>query len=443
MKRKVLLIAIGLAVIIGGILIGIDTYTSIKPIKIKKEKLEEDELRSITLMASQNWIKSIDRELFKAFEEETGIQVKVMVTPDNGYDTLLSTLLAGGSDAIDVFMYQSGEPMIFAGIPEMAEEIGDQPWVDRLKDWSYQANSVDGKLYGFSTWGMDYEGILYNKTYFEENQLKVPNTWNDFINLCDEILRLGQVPLYEPINGTWHTQGFIYAMTPVLMQENKDFIEQLNSSELYRFGDLNSFREGMTQLEQLLRPSQTMGESYFINDGQTEDWFGSYTSLVKRESVMMFIYSAYAIELEEKGSKDEWGMFPFPICDNQTAVSNGGGMSKFINKKSKHISEAKMLFDFLAKKENLQDYYQARTDLIDVSFKDVENTKKNEATLEVIRRSSEEIPTLMLKEIVYWDPNIYQYLQELSMGKIQGESIIKKMDEYRRRMFEAEGHQGE
>ena len=37
---------------------------------------------SITLMASQNWIKDIDQELFDKFEAETGVEVKVLLTPD-------------------------------------------------------------------------------------------------------------------------------------------------------------------------------------------------------------------------------------------------------------------------------------------------------------------------------------------------------------------------
>ena len=39
---------------------------------------------SITLMASQNWIKDIDQELFDKFEAETGVEVKVLLTPANG-----------------------------------------------------------------------------------------------------------------------------------------------------------------------------------------------------------------------------------------------------------------------------------------------------------------------------------------------------------------------
>ncbi|MEG0125740.1 MAG: hypothetical protein RR816_06630, partial [Clostridia bacterium] len=91
-----------------------------------------EQAQSITLMASQNWIKDVDRELFKVFEKETGIEVKILVTPDNGYDTLLGTSLAGGSNAIDLFMYAAGSMMVSAGIPEIALDLSGEEWVARL-----------------------------------------------------------------------------------------------------------------------------------------------------------------------------------------------------------------------------------------------------------------------------------------------------------------------
>lgn len=158
--------------------------------------------KEITLMASQNWIKDVDNELFDKFEEETGIEVQVSLTPDNEYATLLGTTLSGGSDAVDMFMYEAGTKMISDGIPEVAVDLSDEPWVENMEQWAIDANTADGKLVGFSTWGVDYEGILYNKTFFEENNLTVPTTWDEFLALCDQIKGLGVTPLYESINGT-------------------------------------------------------------------------------------------------------------------------------------------------------------------------------------------------------------------------------------------------
>ena len=105
-----------------------------------------DDGKEITLMASQNWIKDVDNELFAKFEEETGIKVKVSLTPDNEYKTLLGTTLSGGSDAVDMFMFSAGTEMASAGIPDVAEDLSGESWVDGLEDWAKEANTYDDKL---------------------------------------------------------------------------------------------------------------------------------------------------------------------------------------------------------------------------------------------------------------------------------------------------------
>lgn len=390
----------------------------------------------ITLMASQNWIKDVDNELFAKFEEETGIKVKVSVTPDNEYKTLLGTTLAGGSDAVDMFMYPAGSEMKSAGIPDVAEDLSNEEWKSGLEDWAVAANTVDDKLLGFSTWGIDYEGVLYNKTYFEENNLTVPETWADFVALCDQIKELGIYPLYEGINGTWHTQSWVYGLTPAMYAEKPDFVEYLNESKDNKFADIACFKEGLTQLGELLSAKDDNGEAkYFTNDGQAEDWFGSYTALQNREAAMMFTYSAYPAELAANGATDEFGMFPVPLLDNKAAVSNGGGISKFINKNSKNIDACKQLLNFLAKDENLETYYAARTDLVTASFKDVESVSATTATTDVLARS-EEPKVMFIKDVLHWDTEVYKYLQGMADGSTTADDFIASVDDYRAVMFD-------
>lgn len=397
---------------------------------------ESQETKEINLMASQNWIKDVDNELFDKFEEETGIKVKVSLTPDNEYSTLLGTTLSGGSDAVDMFMYEAGTPMISAGIPDVAVDLSEEEWADNLESWASKVNTADGKLVGFSTWGIDYEGILYNKTYFEENNLQVPSTWDEFLALCDQIKDLGITPLYEGINGTWHTQSWINGLTPELIKERPDYADYLNQSADNKFADIKCFKEGLAQIQELLSAKDGDVPKYYTNDGQAEDWFGSYTSLQDRETVMMFTYSAYAAELAANGSTDEWGMFPVPLLDNQTAVSNGGGISKFINKNSKNIDACKELLTFLAEDENLETYYAARTDLVTASFKDVESVNPTTATTEICERSAEEPVTMLIKDVMHWDPDIYKYLQGMAEGTVTPDDFIQSVDEYRATMFE-------
>jgi len=407
----------------------------------KKAEVKTEEVKqaaSITLMASQNWIKDVDRTLFKKFEDETGIEVKVLLTPDNGYASLLGTTLAGGSDVVDIFMYSAGVEMVSVGVPDIALSLSDEAWTSNLEAWALEANTYKDHLYGFSTWGIDYEGILYNRSYFEENNLEVPKTWSDFMALLDEIKGLGKTPLYEGINGVWHTQSWLYGMTPALLKKDPNFIQTLNTGADHKLADVAGLKDGLKELEQLFAAKENGQPKYYTNDGQSEDWFGSYPALKDRDVVMMFTYSAYVNELKEQGSTDEWGMFPVPVLDNTQAISNGGGVSKYINKNSSKIEESKLLFQFLAEDENLELFYGERSDLITASFKEVESVKPTTATKEMIERSGgTAAPVMMIKEILYWDQDIYKYFQKMAEGTIDMDGFISGMDEFRSTMFEA------
>lgn len=392
----------------------------------------------ITLMASQNWIKEVDRALFEAFQEETGIEVKVLLTPDNGYATLLGTSLSGGGDAVDLFMYAAGAEMASAGIPDVALDLSGEPWIPNMEPWAIKANTYDGKLIGHSTWGIDFEGVLYNRTYFKENGLEVPTTWEAFIELLDKVKALGKTPLYENINGVWHTQSWLYAMTPPMLEENPNYILELNQSPDYKFASSSVLKQGLSQLYDLFSAKEEGKPKYYTNDGQSEDWFGSFPSLVNRETVMLFTYSAYAAQLADKGSTDEWGMFPLPVVGNTQCVSNGGGISKFINKNSGNIEACKLFLAFLSRDENLEKYYAGRPSLISSAFKEVESVKPTTATIEAIERSGgADVPIMMLKDIMYWDPDIYKYFQGFIDESISVEQFINNMDNYRKTMYEA------
>lgn len=46
-------------------------------------------------------------------------------------------------------------------------------------------------------------GILYNKDMFEQNGWEIPETWSEFIALCEEIKKSGTDPLYLGYKDTW------------------------------------------------------------------------------------------------------------------------------------------------------------------------------------------------------------------------------------------------
>lgn len=399
---------------------------------------QDVEKKTITFFASRNWVKEIDRQLFGRFEEETGIAVKLLLAPDDGYETLLGTCLTGGNSAVDIFMFPAGKSMEFAGLEQIALDLSQEEWVERMEDWALASVSCGGKVLGLNTWGEDYEGILYNRTYFRENGLSVPDTWEGFLTLCDKIRALGPTPLYEDPNVSWHIISWAAGLTPAMKRENREFCEALNRDPEYGFSDLKSFAKGLKQFRRLAAAEESGIPVYYTNGGQDEDFGASYRILTERQAVMIFTYSAFAAELKEYGSKDEWGMFPVPLLDNRTAISNGGGMAKFINKHSKNTAECRRLFDFLAEEENLKVYYGARTDLVTAAFRGIESAHTTDAAREILERSEETPCVIFTKETACVDPDLYKYMQGLSDGSMSVRQLIERCDAYRKEILEDE-----
>lgn len=46
-------------------------------------------------------------------------------------------------------------------------------------------------------------GILYNKDMFEEHGWQIPESWDELIDLCQEIQSEGILPFYFGFRDTW------------------------------------------------------------------------------------------------------------------------------------------------------------------------------------------------------------------------------------------------
>ena len=402
---------------------------------------ESDSSDSLVLMASQNWIKDIDRELYADFEQETGIKVQTLVSPDSGYETFLGTALSGASDTVDIFMYSGGNTMVNQGIPDLALDLTGEEWIERYQPWALEAGTYRGMMLGFNTWGIDLEGVVYNKTYFEANGLSVPTTWNDFIQLCEDIAALGTIPFYENINGGWHGAGWVYAMTPVILDRYPNFYDEINdqnSATRKKMADYPEFSQGIQQIEQFFSAKDAAGRPrYFTNDGKAEDFFGAYPAMKNADNVMMFTYSAMVAESDFINDTYEYGMFPLPILDNTVAVSNGGGIAKYINKNSNNIDAAKLLFAFLARPENLERYYAARRDLVSSAFIDVKSVSATEATADMWEHTSSAPVVMMLKDMLFFPAEVTPWIQGFIQGSKTANQFVADFDSSRETIFSA------
>ncbi len=304
------------------------------------------------------------------------------------------------------------------GIPDLALDLSEEAWVENLEDWAKNVNTYDGKLYGFSTWGLTMKASFIIKHILKKITWRSRKPGMSSSPCVTKFWSLVKSRCTNPSTVPGTPKVGFYALTPALLKENPELADWLNASKDNKLASLESAKEGLSQIAAFLRCQKGADgqPKYYTNDGQAEDWFGSYTALQNRDTVMMFTYSAYPAELAANGCEDEWGMFPMPAAGSDAVVSNGGGISKFINKNSDNIDACLALLDFLARPENLEAYYAARTDLVTSSFKDVSSVSATTATTDAIANSNGEPPVMFMKDMLYWDTELLPLLPRVCRG---------------------------
>lgn len=143
--------------------------------------------------------------IFDVFEEaHPGVTVEFEAFQNTEYNQILTTGLAG-SDGPDVPMvraYGQLQPNIEAGQLEPID--GKVDGVDEIAP-SVLAGAMgkaDGKLYAVPLATQTLQ-VFYNKAIFEEHDLEVPKTWDDFIELNEDLLAAGVTPMALGAKDAW------------------------------------------------------------------------------------------------------------------------------------------------------------------------------------------------------------------------------------------------
>lgn len=145
-------------------------------------------------------------EVVKKVEAAYGISFTP--TPLPSTDVFLQTVRAAlpTSEPPDLFTWWStyrAKQLYDQGLLADTTAIWDK-YKDEYPQGIRDAFSFDGKVYGIST-GLEYWPCYYNKDVFADLGLSVPDTWDEFIEICETLKANDVVPLMQSVEGRWPT----------------------------------------------------------------------------------------------------------------------------------------------------------------------------------------------------------------------------------------------
>ena len=68
--------------------------------------------------------------------------------------------------------------------------------------------------------------VIYNKRVFADNDVEVPETWDDFLAVCEKLSAAGVVPIYATFKDAWTVSQGLFDYTVGGMVDVAEFYEQ-------------------------------------------------------------------------------------------------------------------------------------------------------------------------------------------------------------------------
>lgn len=266
------------------------------------------------------------------------------VALDNFNNVLNSQLQAGeGPDLIEV----GGEVKLLAKANHLLD-LSDEEFTKKYTDSGLIPYSVDGKVYAspLQSW---FEGFFYNKKIFKDNNIEIPNTWDELIAISKELSDKGVTPQimgaqsWEPmmkqsiglVNNEFYSK-----------EENSDFDEKFNEGEAKL---AEAWLPAVTEWKEMIDEGIITKEMLGLSFDQALDQFAT-------EKAAMWQSGPWAVEtILEKNPDIELGMFPIPgNAEGDGWLIGGPGSALAINAKSKHVEEALKVLELTATEEAQQ-----------------------------------------------------------------------------------------
>lgn len=274
-------------------------------------------------------------------EVAPNVEIKFEPTNPSDYNATLRVQLEGGTgpDLMYARSYQTGAQLFSEGyfadcsdLPGLKENFTE----GSLAPWT----SDDGKVFAVPFAAVSH-AVYYNKDVFAENELEIPETWEDFIALCAALKEKGITPLANGVADEWDAlECFFLTMLP-------NYIGGASEREKYESGEkpLNdpAFVEAYAAIAETSPYLPEGFEAITYNDSQ---------ALFLSQGAAMFMDGSWTCEAYRDKTDFEWGVFAAPAPEGQeTRITFHPDLAITMNAATTHPEEAQAFLAWLCTEE--------------------------------------------------------------------------------------------
>lgn len=368
------------------------------------------------------WVSSADKSypanMIAAFEEKyPNIKVNVEYGSQNVDEYLQMQkvkLLSGKNLDVTTIRAESRQSYTDAGY---LLDLSGEDFLNAYSQDYLDMVSTNGSVYCMP-YGMDVMGVIYNKAMFEEHGWQIPDSYESYLALCDEIAAEGITPAVQGYKDSWPMAMDLDLFMNRAVVEDPDIYSKIESGEA-KYTD-PMFQEIFTDMNEYFQTSAVDPNAI----GMTYDQ--ACSSFATGQAAMM-IHGEWAVSaLQTAGMDFEIGVFPVPLNKEGeeqrgiTAITSTQVITSF----SEHPEEAKLFLEFMSTPE-------AGKMLVDGSgnFSPVEGVEADAMTIwqDLLKLPSTDFYTDMMGQAACSE--MYKATQMMFIGEMTPEEALEDIQQ--------------
>lgn len=326
----------------------------------------------------------------------------------------------------DIFSYDSGAGYLgvlaSSGLAyDMTDYAEENGWYDKFHDWALDEATYDGKLYGITN-ELELLGVFYNIEMFEELGLTPPETYEDFVEICETFSEAGITAFIAEDKDQW--EGYHYESIWLNSFAGSEMVTQALNGELE--WNNTTFANALDEFYNLIE----LGYAY---DNPLSVSYDDANSAFYAGEAAMRITGTWVISEYVDKLGDNVGFFYLPSASEDVESSAPGGLGEavVINNKSENIEATLDFLDYMFSDETMQLWYEGGyiPSVKDVDYSEFELSTLFEQVVDEINTTATlgiNIDPLMSAGVNSVTEN---YMQELIAGKIDGQTALDQKQE--------------
>ena len=328
---------------------------------------------TLNVMCHSSWRTDEANAVFDYVAEKCNVKFEFEEVPEGGSGNELIFAKMQSGEVPDILWWQ--------GAKTSATEIGEDLFMELSGDWTkdYNANILEspnqtynGRLICAPFGDVTVFGMCYNKQVFADNNIQIPQTWDEFLAACETLKAAGVTPMY--ISGTtdneWTLQ--IIPIDARLKQESMEpgSIEALNSHKKL-WADMEYMQVTFERMKEMKDKGYI--QDTFLSDSYADAQEALLTGTAAMYPQATWIYAELTKLAESEEELDNIGFFPIPATDAADSIAYTETPTGFVIPVSgKKADLAAQIVGELVSKEAMTEYYKLHQGIPAVNGVEVE-----------------------------------------------------------------------